>query len=600
MIDPYRMVVINITACLIIGVGLIIFKKLFPKKKINYFILLILISILPLISVLRKGTYESGDLTLHSIFLRSFYENLLQGNLIPQWTGYLCGGYGCPNHIFEYPLPFYISSIFHFFGFSYINSIKMLLAFSFIGSGITMYIWMKSQYSKLSGFTAAIFYLFAPFHLSETHFRISVGMILSFVWIPLVFYFTKKSIDKPEIKYIIVNAFCLSFLVMSHPNIALSVIPVLTGYTLIYSIKKSKIYFENLLMLGASLFLSFLYSSFYILPVMTEVKYTWSYLTQSTNDFKPFWDHFFTPSLFGLLFQGPNGEFYPLMGYAHIAAIFIAIIFLAKNIFSDIDKKVTYYYLLCFFVMFFMLQSISQPVWNNVPLLNTFILPWRLLIPIAFITSVIAGLIITKINNKKIVILIIVFTIGSTILNWGNRRAIPEDPSAYETHYSMYTRFYDKNDPVSVNSAKKMLPNADKIVLKRPISSLEVLNGSAKYKELERSFTKHSYIIYAKTNVKIRENTFYFPGWTIYANEKEIPLKFRDQNNYGIITFELPKGLHIVELKFLDTEVRFYSKLISGFFIAGSIFYILFTVIKKSTQKKQLGYKKRINYKSNK
>src|SRR5260370_23452610 len=142
MIEPYKMITVNaILSALLLG-GILFYRVVYPKKKINYLYLIILVSILPVVSIFRKGTYEAGDLTLHSVFLQSFYQNLSQGIFIPQWAGDLCGGYGCPAHLFEYPLPYYIAAPFHFLGFSYINSIKIFLAFSYIVSGVGMYLWL--------------------------------------------------------------------------------------------------------------------------------------------------------------------------------------------------------------------------------------------------------------------------------------------------------------------------------------------------------------------------------------------------------------------------------------------------------------------------
>src|SRR5438132_11320199 len=100
MMEPYKMVVVNLILSGILLACILAYRLLFPKKKINYLILVILISILPVVSIFRKGTYEAGDLTLHSVFLQSFYHNLAQGIFIPQWAGDLCGGYGCPAHLF--------------------------------------------------------------------------------------------------------------------------------------------------------------------------------------------------------------------------------------------------------------------------------------------------------------------------------------------------------------------------------------------------------------------------------------------------------------------------------------------------------------------
>ena len=61
-----------------------------------------------------------------------------------------------------------------------------------------MYFWIKDQFGKTAGFVAAIFYLFAPYHLLDLHYRASVGEVLSFVFIPLVFLFARKIIVSPK------------------------------------------------------------------------------------------------------------------------------------------------------------------------------------------------------------------------------------------------------------------------------------------------------------------------------------------------------------------------------------------------------------------
>src|SRR5256885_1788135 len=108
MIDPYRTIVISLIGSTLIALILLFYRFIYPKRNINLFLLLILISLLPIISIFRSGTYEAGDLTLHSVFLQSFYENLQDGFFFPKWAGGLCGGYGCPVFMFEYLIPFYI------------------------------------------------------------------------------------------------------------------------------------------------------------------------------------------------------------------------------------------------------------------------------------------------------------------------------------------------------------------------------------------------------------------------------------------------------------------------------------------------------------
>src|ERR1035437_3924153 len=128
MTGPYHMVFINIIAfCLVFG-GALFYKFIFPKKNINLFVLLLMISVLPIISIARAGVYESGDFNLHIRRAMEFYQLLSQGNFIPTWAGDLNATYGYPLYGFNYILPYYLISFFHFVGLSFVASMKVFLA----------------------------------------------------------------------------------------------------------------------------------------------------------------------------------------------------------------------------------------------------------------------------------------------------------------------------------------------------------------------------------------------------------------------------------------------------------------------------------------
>src|SRR5581483_3315585 len=192
-----------------------LFKHFFPKSKFTPLVTIILLSLPPLLSVLKPGTYESGDLSTHIKFSMAFFKSLTEGDLLPRWA-ITCGGYGCPHFIFLYILPYYFVSFFHFVGFSFISSVKLVLATSFISSGIAMYFFARELLESDSGVFAALLYLFAPYHLVDLHFRNALGEVVSFVFVPLVFLFSYRIVKKPNVTNIFLNALCLLLLITSH------------------------------------------------------------------------------------------------------------------------------------------------------------------------------------------------------------------------------------------------------------------------------------------------------------------------------------------------------------------------------------------------
>ena len=83
----------------------------------NVFILLIIIlSIIPVFSLLNPGLPITHDGQDHVARIANFYQNLTEGNIIPRWAGNLNWGYGHPILEFLYPLPSYFASVFSLFG----------------------------------------------------------------------------------------------------------------------------------------------------------------------------------------------------------------------------------------------------------------------------------------------------------------------------------------------------------------------------------------------------------------------------------------------------------------------------------------------------
>ena len=162
--------------------------------------------------------------------------------------------------------------------------------------------------------------------------------------------------------------------------------------------------------------------------------------------------------------------------------------------------------------------------------------------------------------NILFAIALLIFTISSTILNWGNRKIVPEQKVNRAGYETLYTEYYDPSDPIY----KNIYPNLNHIVLKDiPKLPIETIKGEAEIKQIYRSPTDHEYLIDAKTDVIIKENTLYFPNWTLLINNSPHPIYFKDPKYMGVITFKLNPGTYKAELRFENTRLRTISQLSS-------------------------------------
>ncbi|MGH7246391.1 MAG: hypothetical protein ACREGI_05680, partial [Candidatus Levyibacteriota bacterium] len=151
-------------------------------KKFRYPLLVIFLSVLPFISFfLTSNLPHTSDGIPHLARIAAYYKELTRGQFPVRWAGDLNFGYGSPIFVFFTPLPYMIGSILLFLGIGLVLSLKFLFLFSFLLSGIFMYLFAKEFFQdEKMAFLATIFYQFAPFHLVEIVVRGSLGSDYSY------------------------------------------------------------------------------------------------------------------------------------------------------------------------------------------------------------------------------------------------------------------------------------------------------------------------------------------------------------------------------------------------------------------------------------
>lgn len=557
MIDPYRMVIINIVTFSLLTISLFFYKYVYPKKKINAIVFIFLISFLPIISVFRKGSYESGDLTIHIKIGMAFFESLKQGFILPSWINFENNGYGGPVFLFHYLLPYYLISFFHMLGFSFIASTKMIIIFSYISSGLFMFLWVKTEFNKRSAIIASIFYLYTPYHLIDMHFRNAIAELIAFSLIPLIFLLIKKCFLSGKFIFFALNVIFVFCLIICHQVISLAVFPFFILYIIFLYFQDKKKNAKNLLYLAISFVWSLLLSSFYWLPILIEKKYI--YWGISPNVALPkFTEFLYSPWRFGLLFQGHYGELSYLIGYTQVLVIFIAVLMLIKKLYVHKEKKYILFFLVSFLIILFIMQSSSKFLWETIPLIKSFQFSYRLLLLESFFISIIAGITLNKLKNKKVIFIICLLTIAVTILNWGNRKTLPEI-----NDQKIKKQLFEEKFAFGLLTTPKWLDIKQKYPPIRSKSRFEIFKGNGEIVKITEKINEYEYLIHAKTSITVRGNITYYPGWMLTINNNRYKVNYQNQDFPGIITFDLDKGLYRAKLKLEDTNVRRTGKIIS-------------------------------------
>ena len=518
-----------------------------------YLLILFILSLISVVALFHPGLPITHDGQDHVARIANFYQNLQEGIIVPRWAGNLNWGYGHPILEFLYPLPSYFGSIFHFLGFSFVDSTKIVFGMGMILSGIFMFLWLSEFLDKNSSFVGALLYIFTPYRFVDLYVRGAIGENFIFIWFPLILYFMLKTYKTNKLYFAYLGAITLSFLILSHNAISLMFLPfiIFYGFFLIFTSKKRKklfLHFLYLIIIGFSL------SAFFWIPAFIEGKYTLRNIVTANDYLSRFVD--IKSLIYGVWSYGTTGQFSVQIGIMNL--IFLVLSFF--GIFSLRKRKDKIFWLVLgllvyFLISVFLMLSQSTFLWDKILILKNFQFPWRFLSITVFATSTLSAIFLSTIKTKYKTIITVIIVLLILILSkdyWVAKGY------QYKTE-AFYSGIYNSTTDTGESSPIW----GTRFMGQRPKSPLEIIDGIAAIKEKERTSILHKYSVNASKKTYLLENTVYFPGWTILDNKKPALIEFQDIRFRGLMTFKVEKGLHEIEVFYKDTRVRQMANLIS-------------------------------------
>lgn len=516
-------------------------------------VLFLLLLFIPILDLFHPGFPLTHDGQDHVARIANFYQNLLEGNLVPRWGGSLNWGYGHPVLMFLYPLPSYLASFFHLIGFSFIDSTKLVFATAFILSIVTMYLWLRSFLPEKAAIVGGLFYGYAPYHFVDLYVRGAIGELVAFIFPPLVLYFILKLSQKNSYWYFLGGSLSLAGFILAHNAVSLMFLPVLFLYViyLYFNCKHKKTFVFTIL---SVILLGFVLSAFFWLPAVMEGKYT---LRDIVTE-KVYQERFvsFAQLIYSNWNYGQTGEFTVQIGLVHWLFVFAGI-----PLFISLYKKKNKQWLfltglyVVFFLALLLMTPLARVLWDKISLLQKFQFPWRFLFLTMFTSSVIGAFVFSfipkKFQNPGIFIVLAVLLLATKDM-W-HAKTYFQKPETFYT--GVYNGTTDTGESAPIWSVRFMEHT--------PTAALESISGQAKIEKSQRTTTNHEYLVSASGKTQMRENTLYFPGWRITVDGKEVPIEFQDTHNRGLMTFWIEKGTHTVIVNFTETKLRLFADMVS-------------------------------------
>ncbi len=489
------------------------------KKRSNLFFLLLCIALtIPsLIGLFHQGFFATDDGNWMVIRFSAFYEALRNGQFPVRFLFRLNNGFGYPVADFLYPLFMYIGVPIHILGFSFVNTIKIILGLSLIFSSIFTFLWLRKLFDNISSLMGASFYTYFPYHLWDIYKRGSVGEALALAVLPFIFW-------QAERKNYLFTGLGIALLITSHNSLAFIFLPFVFLYMLIKN--------NNVKSFLKTFILGFGLSAFFWMPALYDKQFT-VFDKTGISDFSNYFI-----SIKDLDILGP---------------IFFIVVAFSIVLFVRNKDKLAGFFLIATLLLTVLVFPLSFSIWKYLPFVNFIQFPFRL---ISFIILGLSFLLSCQLNlfKGKLKIILTVFYLILIIISAKNF-ILPKEYQNYPDS------FYSTNQD-STTVKNEYMPKWVKVIpLTMPSEKVTVIKGQGIVQNLFANGNKVTFSINVLNETQVQFNMVYFPGWIVKADGKEIPMSYNNDN--GLIRFLINPGNHNVNIFFGETPLRMVSDLIS-------------------------------------
>jgi hypothetical protein len=483
-------------------------------------ILLAIVCLWSILPLLHTGFFVSDDGEWMIIRLTAFHQALASGEFPVRWLGRLDFAYGYPVANFLYPGFLYVGELIHLFHISFVNSIKIVIGLSLIGSGFFSYLWLKRFFEPIVASIGAIFYLFAPYHLYDVYVRGSVGENLALAVIVFVFW-------QIERKSFLLSTLGIGFLILSHNTLAALFLPIVVLYLVLR--KKELQYSWREIML--QIFLGLGASAFFWIPALYDLQYT-AFAQTIVSDWKSYF------ALFSL-------------SQPFILSIFIGAVFIIQDRGNFRREIMPLFFLTVTALPLFLSSEFSSFLWMYLPI--SFIqFPFRLLSVTLLGGTFLSCYLLSHAKNwlPFWAVFTLITIIFSAVPFLTPKQYIDKGEGFYLTNEDSttvkreYTPIWVKQKPAERPTAVFSAPNAT-------LTPLKVKSNFAQVKVVNSQPTTLTF------------NQHYFPGWFVFLNG--LPLSrshLHIDNPQGVMQVDVPRD-SVVTFEFHETPLRLTADILS-------------------------------------
>ena len=535
--------------------------------------ILVILSVPAVFPFLRDQVPRTNDLAFHVYRAFELEQLLRAGVIFPRWGPHLVHGYGYPVFNYFPYLSHYLITITHM-----ISGLDFLLSYRLIATVVTLitawgtFLFGRDLFrDESAGILAAAGFVYSPYLLMTANVRGGLPESLALATLPFGLWAWSRA-ARGERTFVLWAGLSYAIMILSHNGSAVQISPILFIYALWCGRKQMRLAISQIsvvVIIGIGL------SSFYWAPALAELKYV-----QVSSGFAStgiVYHENFTP-IIGLItypsLPVDSDLLNPIVSspLAVVTIIFSGLtVWRARLLGSKYFSELILLSLMSLAALFLVLPQ-SRFIWDNLPILQLTLWPWRFVGPVSLTLALLAaGLMSTIVSNRTV---LLIFSVCAVMLNGLPWLYPPREPLVSPTNVADLARFEMPPWLIGTSSTAEyvpqwvqQLPDTDEqrdVLLANPDPDRldrQSLPVAVKAHHVTNNILSDTYRIDTPDTLDLTFKHFFFPGWRAWVDNNPVPIIVSQP--HGLMKVTVPSGDHLLMLTFDTTSVRYWSGMLS-------------------------------------
>ena len=530
-------------------------------------LLIVAFGILLTLPLLVHGFWPyTWDARLHINWSINFSRQFWAGELYPRWLSGMNEGLGSPVFFYYPPTPYWVTSFLQpLTGNDPLGwrPLAWSCCLGLILSGVSCFVWLRRLTPQWPALTAALLYMLMPYHLrTDLYVRGAFAEFWSFAWMPLILHAVHRVSAKERfaLPYL---GFAYALLITTHlpTTLIFSLVPVAYACLVNWSGQSA----WPVVRTAAGMALGIGLASIYLIPAMTmqghaSMQELTTFLYYSKSFFLAEFD-WRTRSL-GDVFK--TQMFWVML--ATVAAGCCSLLLVLRSSARHLRRQACFW-LVVMLMAYFMMFTISDPVWRLVSAIQIIQFPWRfgavLCVAVAALMALAMASLSRPLRWPQLALLqggyttVIVWIFLTVVALWPTffypkesrltARASTVDPPEYRPFWVQTNR-----DQVIEKYASSPLAT-NRVVFSQGTGSVSVMAWEPRNIRLQ---------VTASTNATLQFHRFFYAGWEAYSGSAQIHVS--PTHPEGLLSTTLPAGQHDLVLVMKATKPEAAARSLSA------------------------------------